>query len=361
MDNKPSTLSRTRSVGPNGGEDPAKLRAEIAETRNEMSGTIEELHGRLNPVVLKDQALDQFHEATETIKKELNERLQDAKETLMAEFKDARETVRDDVLDEIDTVKAKLRDEIARTKAAIREATIGKVENMMRGVKDVVADNPIPAALAGVGLAWLFLQGRRRRPSRLPEGARPQRRMISGEGLDEAEAEAEWRPSMSTGEGAQAEEGRSIGRQIRDVGQKAGQKVADATKEAASAVSHVAHEAKDSVSDVAQRTGSKASELSRGAGHQLRRVQRSSGELYRANPIAVGTALLAAGTLVGLAMPRTKVENEWLGEARDEVVDKAQDLAHQALGKADEAVQRIGDAGESQVETSARKPGDEYH
>lgn len=338
MDNKPSTLSGTESFGPNGHDDPAKLRAEIAETRNEMSGTIEELHGRLNPVVLKEQALDQFHEATETIKNELNERLQDAKETLMAEFKDAKATVRDDVLDEIDTVKTKLRDEIAHARAAVREATIGKVENMMRGMKDVVADNPIPAALAGVGLAWLFLQGRRRRGPRLLE-----------------------RASMTTGEGFESEEGTSLGRQIRDVGQKTGRKVADVTKEAASAVSHVAHEAKDTISDAAQRTGSKASELSRGAGEQVRRVQRSSGELYRSNPIAVGAAMLAAGTLAGLAIPRTNVEDEWLGDVRDDVVDKAQDLAHETLGKAGEAVKHIGDAGESQGEISARKPSDQYH
>ena len=231
MDRKPSTLSGTKIAGSsNGASDPAKLRAEIAETRNEMSGTIEQLHGRLNPVVLKEQALEQFHEATETIKKELKERLQDAKQALMAELKDVKETVRVDVLEEIDTVKSRLNEEVVEAKAAVREATIGKVENMMHGaqdrvrvagrsVKEVVADNPIPAALAGVGLAWLFVEGRRRRG----EAARPERLRI---------------PETVAVEGGQrANEDKSIGRRIRDVGQQTGQKVADATHEAVSAVS----------------------------------------------------------------------------------------------------------------------------
>jgi len=200
--------TKTVAVTSNGAADPAKLRADIAETRNEMSGTIEQLHGRLNPAVLKEQALEQFHEATETIKNDLKKRLQDAKETLMAELKEVKETVRVDVLDEIDTVKSRLNEEVVQAKAAVRGATIGKVENMMHGaqdrvrdtsrtVKDVVADNPIPAALAGVGLAWLFIEGRRRRGYRLREGERSQRLRL---------------PERFAAEGGQREDDESIGR-----------------------------------------------------------------------------------------------------------------------------------------------------
>jgi hypothetical protein len=52
--------------------------------------------------------------------------------------------------------------------------------------------------------------------------------------------------------------------------------------------------------------------------------------------------MLAAGTIIGLAVPRTKTEDEWIGGTRDDVVGKAHELAHQAIGKADEAVNRIG-------------------
>ena len=53
-------------------------------------------------------------------------------------------------------------------KEGIREATIGRVEDMARqagqrlndagnGLVQTIRDNPVPAVIAGVGLAWLFL------------------------------------------------------------------------------------------------------------------------------------------------------------------------------------------------------------
>jgi ElaB/YqjD/DUF883 family membrane-anchored ribosome-binding protein len=314
-----------------------------------MSETIEQLHGRLNPTVLKEQAIEQFHDAAETIKQELKERLQDAKETLMAELKEVKETVRVDVLDEIDTVRSKLNDEVVQAKAAVREATIGKVENMMqdtkdrihgasRSVKDTVADNPIPAALAGVGLAWLFIEGRRRRGFRLRERARFDRPRIAGQGDDDT----------------------SIGTHIRDIGQQTGRKVADATHEAVSAAGSAAQGAKETVADIAHRAQDRASELSSGAVEQARRVQRRGSDLFRDNPIAVGAALLAAGTIVGLAVPRTETEDEWLGGARDNVIGKAQKLAHEAFGKAGDAVKRIAED-KSQDESSGSELRDDYH
>jgi len=382
-------LSRTRSEGSNGAEDPARLRAEIAETRKEMSGTIEELHGRLNPVVLKEQALEQFHEATETIKKELKERLQDAKQSLLAELKEVKETVRVDVREEIDTVKSRLTDEVVQAKTAVRDATIGKVENIMqdarervrdtgRSVREVVADNPIPAALASVGLAWLFVEGRRRRTSRR-EREMPERRMLYS-GIEresyatgaEGYEQQDFQGQEFQGQG----EDTSIRGRMRDVGQEAGRKVSEATQQARSTVRDAAQDAKESVSELAQRgreraseltreAKDKASELSRGAERQARRIQRRSNELYRENPIAVGAALLAAGTIIGLAMPRTSLENQRIGGAREKVVGKAQELAHKAFGKAEEAVKRIGESdeteGKGQGRSPTNEPGHEFH
>jgi hypothetical protein len=40
---------------------------------------------------------------------------------------------------------------------------------------------------------------------------------------------------------------------------------------------------------------------------------------------------LAAGTAIGLALPRTEKEDQLLGSARDTVVDRAQELASEAV------------------------------
>lgn len=50
------------------------------------------------------------------------------------------------------------------------------------------------------------------------------------------------------------------------------------------------------------------------------------------NPLAVGAVALALGAAVGFAIPLTRKENEYLGEYRDSVVDKAQATAQDALG-----------------------------
>ena len=63
-------------------------------------------------------------------------------------------------------------------------------------------------------------------------------------------------------------------------------------------------------------------------------------------------------------MPRTSKEDEWLGGTRDNVVGKAQELAHQAFGKAGEAVKRIAEdksQGESSSSESSSEPGDDFH
>ena len=82
-------------------ETQTEILGEIDETRREMGGTLNELGDRLAPGHLVDQAKDN-----------------------------------------------------------VREATIGRLENTARGVSDMVFEtikrNPIPTAMAGVGLAMLW-------------------------------------------------------------------------------------------------------------------------------------------------------------------------------------------------------------
>ena len=341
MANPTTSLTDTRGDGQSNGVDPERLRAQIAETRNEMSGTLEELHGRLNPVVFKEQVVEQFREAAETIKADLKSYFQDAKETVQTELVEAKSALKSEVLDEVQAAKSRFNEEMVHAKAAVREATIGKVENMIqqtqkrvrvasRSAMDTIKDNPIPAALAGAGLAWLFLSSRRKRNRpELDVEVRDQPRAIA--------RTVEHEEPESTDAG-------STGEQIRDFAQHTGKKVADATHDAASAVSHFAQSAKDSASDVAHRAQGTAIELSRDARKQVRRVRRRSSELYRSNPIAVGTAMLALGTAIGLGIPSTKTEDDLVGGARDDVLKKGRQLAHQAFEKAGDAVAHVGAA-----------------
>jgi hypothetical protein len=58
---------------------------------------------------------------------------------------------------------------------------------------------------------------------------------------------------------------------------------------------------------------------------------------------------LTLGTAVGLALPRTEKEDQWLGEARDTLVKKAQNLAGEAVDKAKEVATQASAGGQSQT------------
>jgi hypothetical protein len=64
----------------------------------------------------------------------------------------------------------------------------------------------------------------------------------------------------------------------------------------------------------------------------------------RENPLAVGAAALAVGAAVGLSAPATDAENAWLGEARDGLVERVQDVAKDTVTEATQAVKSVSQA-----------------
>jgi len=108
-----------------------EIRRQMAQTRAEMSQTLEELQVRLDPVVLKEQA-----------------------------------------------------------KTAAYDATIGKVQTMVsrtsNGFIDTVKQNPVPLALTAVGLGWFIMS------SRSPRVQQVQQRVVGtlGEKKDELKEQA---------------------------------------------------------------------------------------------------------------------------------------------------------------------------
>lgn len=73
----------------------------------------------------------------------------------------------------------------------------------------------------------------------------------------------------------------------------------------------------------ADKVGRQASSLGRQASSAMSRT----GRMVRDNPLGFGIAAMAVGAAVGLSAPATETENEWLGETRDKVVDRAREAA----------------------------------
>ncbi|MEO6576601.1 MAG: hypothetical protein ABIP89_22325, partial [Polyangiaceae bacterium] len=52
---------------------------------------------------------------------------------------------------------------------------------------------------------------------------------------------------------------------------------------------------------------------------------------------------LAVGTAVGLAIPSTRREDEWMGDVRDNVLGKAQDYAQGALDRVEDVAKHVAE------------------
>jgi ElaB/YqjD/DUF883 family membrane-anchored ribosome-binding protein len=151
----------SRGIGSDADErDPEEIRVEIAQTRTEMSGTIDAIQQRLAPDVLTAQAKDIARDATDQAKTAAQEVLQDA----VREVKDAAKEVTAHAVHE---VKDAARDVTTGAKDAAWDATVGRAEDAVttagetaKGMSAIVIDtikqNPIPAALAGLSLFWLY-------------------------------------------------------------------------------------------------------------------------------------------------------------------------------------------------------------
>jgi hypothetical protein len=274
---------------------------EIRESIADMTETIDELQERLSPSHLKEQV----------------------KEQVIEQYKQARETV--------------------------RQATIGKVEDMVdrvsdtmyetrRSIVDTVTGNPIPSALVGIGLAWLWM-------NRNESGSARRRyddRYRSAPSYDES-------PRYRNGGGSrnlQQDGGERSDFDTdtnRHFANKAGNAASEVAGQIQGAASNLAGKAGTTVSAVVDQAQKSAGHFAGVAQHQAQRVEERFNTVLQENPLAIGAVALALGTAVGLAVPQTRKENEWMGEARDTLVDKAQSVTQDAMEQVQQVAQKVTD------------------
>jgi hypothetical protein len=224
----------------------AEIRAEIEETRLEMGGTLNELGDRLEPGHLVEQA-----------------------------------------------------------KENVREATIGRVEETAKGMSDMVMEtikrNPVPAALAGAGLALLW--------KNRSQGSQYDSKYATGYGY-------QTRPAYMY------EENGGVGDKARDK-----------AREAASTVG-------DAAATVGQNVTGAVGSVAQGAGQTVEQVGWKLDRFMQANPLAVGAIAIGAGALIGSVLPETQHERQVLGDASRQVGSAVRDTVDQASAKAEETLDK---------------------
>lgn len=250
------TADYTSHPGP---EDPAALRADIDQTRRRISHDLDELGEKLNPQNVKTQIKD-----------------------------------------------------------GVREATIGRVEDMARqagdGLMATVRNNPIPAAMAGVGLAWLYFNR---------SGGQPRR------------SSTDFRYSADAGRSGYSDRGYDPGSYRYEPDQS---RFGEATESVKEKVGGVAEKAQEMVADATS-----------AGGNQARRIE----DTFFENPLAIAAAAIAAGLAVGMVAPETRTERKLMGEASSNLREKAVDAAKEAGDKVSTVAQRAVD----ETKNAAREEG----
>jgi len=221
---------------------------------------------------------------------------------------------------------------VAEAKGSVRDATIGKVEEMATtasdvvnnvgqtaqeasyGIVDTIRRNPLPAALVGIGLTWLAMSNRSSgmRSSDWSSGGR----WNSGGTWDTTGGQrfaGDYKGDYTgSGDGLTDKVGGTIGQ----VQGKAG----------------------DAVGQVQGKAGEVASTVQQQAAqlpYVARQVTDNAGRVVQENPLAVGAIAVAVGAAVGMALPTTRPEHEFMGQARDSLIGRAESAASEAMNQAE--------------------------
>jgi ElaB/YqjD/DUF883 family membrane-anchored ribosome-binding protein len=230
-----------------------------------------------------------------------------------------------------DQIREKATEAFDNAKHAVKEATIGKAEKIMSSVSEAVSDmsgragtavsdssssvmqyvreNPIPLAFVGLGLGLLAMNKRR--------------------------------ASSSVHSSGRASDPSFVDRASSVMGG-----VADSARGAATGVTDKARAAAGTLRDAAS-TGADT------ARQQVSQVSERVRGTFGENPMALGLAAVAAGALVGMSLPSTRVEGQYLGQTRDKLFDQAKSMAQEMVGK----VQRVTEQAGETVKDAAQKEG----
>jgi len=244
-----------------------------------------------------------------------------------------------------------------QAKETVRGATIGKVENALNTATDTVQQaassaeetaaaaggtifetikrNPVPAALAGIGLGWLIMEARKSDSGAGASGPYSSSRNRGYAPYRSPYGYSQYGTPTDRMYGGGDQSNSQTGQVMGQVQQTAGQ-VVNQAQDAAGQVVDQAQQVTGQVMDQAQQmTGQVATQVQQ----QAQTASSTFSRMLQEQPLAVGAGALAVGLAVGLAIPETPQEAQLMGPARETVMQKVGEAAQQAGQKVEQAVE----------------------
>ena len=212
-------------------------------------------------------------------------------------------------------------------------------------LQDAIRENPVSAALIGMGVLWMFMggsntslfggEGRRSIFRGLGQGA-------EGAGGVVRDTAARVGSSVGHGADAAAETVSHVAGGVRDasaaIAEQGSRTIEHATNSVASAydaTTNAASRAADTLSNAATSAAQAVQETGTKWGGT---VQQNIGQLLERQPLLLGAVGIAIGAGIAASMPTTEAENKVMGAASDSVREAVSDKTAQVKKMADAAV-----------------------
>jgi hypothetical protein len=224
--------------------------------------------------------------------------------------------------------------------------------DFINALQDAVRDNPISAALIGMGVLWMFMGGSN--TSLFGGDGRKSIFGSEGQGADQVGGivrDTATRVGSSMGQAADA--AAETASQVAGGVRQASAAVADRGSRTAGQAADAIASAYDATTDIATRAANTVSNAATSAAHTMQQtgtkwgntVQHSIADLFERQPLLLGAVGVAIGAGIAASIPTTDVENKVMGDASDLVRDTVSEQTAKVRKMADAAVEEAKEQG----------------
>lgn len=245
---------------------------------------------------------------------------------------------------------------MGRDKASQYKQKVGASMNRYSSTgKETIKRNSLPAALIGLGAGWFVFSYMKERKEKsrgrhYPHECRYFYNAYTGEVQEECPPEEQGRAEeykeKASGKLSQAKE-----------------KLSTAAEEYKDRMRHTAeqyterfrHRGRGSAREMGEKARYSAENIGEEAKHRAERMGEGFSRGIRDYPMAMGVAALAVGSLLGMLIPESRVEDEYLGPRRDEMLDQAKEMGREKVEQAKHAVEESRETLREEMSSGSEK------
>lgn len=215
---------------------------------------------------------------------------------------------------------------------------------------NTVKKNPMPVALLGIGLAWLIAS------SSAGDGSRATVHEEASESTyPEREGRSRVKEKMEGAVSTVRDKMSDMSQSIKDRTEKVKEKVWSAREKAS--------QTREKISGTAAGASQQASRLSIATRHQAQRVKSGVTYLWNEQPFVLAAMGFAIGAVLGMSLPSTHLEDEAMGQKRDQLKEQAKETWEKSKetvkGAAESAQETMASALGSAMPASEKTSGEQ--